>query len=138
MRVVRLIVTFVHVVILVSTIAGCATHEKPCRALCTQLVADPCNLPSWPTEEQCVRGCMDDLYRRDDAEEILACYQGAIDGPTRAQAEALVDRAIGEGLFEAESVAGTFDREFEIEVLDRRSCDLFQMIDCKTRADSRR
>lgn len=138
MTVLRWIRRSIPALTLAATVAGCATHEKQCRALCTQLVADPCNLPSWPTEEQCVRGCMDDLYRRDDAEEILACYQGAIDGPTRAQAEALVDRAIGEGLFEAESVAGTFDREFEVEVLDRRSCDLFQLIDCKTRADSRR
>lgn len=119
-------------------VMACNGRRADCESICTQLMEGPCEIGAWTSKAQCVQGCLDDLYRRDDADEILTCYQGAIDGPTTAEAEALIDRAIEARLFEAQVLSGTFDRAFEVEALDRRTCDVFSLIECKTRADAAR
>ena len=117
---------------LLLVLVGCVAHRNDCETLCRRMV-DPieeggCGLRAWKTQVQCVQGCVDDLYRRDDADTILACYWGALDGVSREKAEVAVDAAVEEGLIGAELRGDTVD-----EVMGRR-CDLFEIVQCKTEA----
>jgi hypothetical protein len=129
------ILAFVGSALLLS---ACDNHRDACTSLCHRMV-DPvedggCALHAWKTHAQCVQGCIDDLYRRDDAETILACYQGALDGASRATAEDAVDTAIAERLFTGVGTTGGIDREETITDLMARRCDLFAIVRCKTEA----
>lgn len=111
-------------------LAGCDRIPEGCEAICSRFVVE-CGFTAWSGVEQCAAGCVEDLYRRDDAEEVLACYHAAVDVPSRTEAEARVDRAIEAGLFDQPSVI-PFDKEAVIDgAVDSGTCDLFAVIQCK-------
>lgn len=116
---------------LLVLLAGCATAASKCEDLCVRLV-DDCAFTAWPSVESCRVGCMDDLYRRDDVDDVLGCYHAALDGPTEAVAEAKVTEALDAGYWAAEVEAGTFDRPARVQQVraDGR-CDPFAVVQCR-------
>ena len=114
-------------------LAGCSDVPDQCDAICARFVTE-CGFTAWSGVDQCAAGCVEDMYRRDDSEQVLACYHAAVDAPTRAAAEARVDRAIEAGLFDQPSVV-PFDKTALVdEAMDSGTCDLFAVIQCKVEA----
>ena len=114
--------------------SGCVTNGAECERICARFVTE-CGFNAWTSVEQCRVGCVEDLYRRDDADEVLACYDAAIDVPTSDQAGALVDRAAAAGLFAEQVAAGTFDRAAAVqEAIVHGTCDPFAVVQCKVEA----
>jgi len=75
------------------------------------------------------------MYRRDDAKDLLACYETALAPPTLEEATTRVTRAQQAGLFAAEIAAGTWNEEAEVQrALELGSCDLFAFVQCKVEA----
>jgi len=94
-----------------------------------------CEFTAWTSVEQCKTGCLEDMYRRADVDEVLACYEAALDPPTRAQAEARVDEAVEHGFFEREVATGTFDRDAWVDrAIEDGTCDVFAVVQCKVDA----
>jgi len=121
---------------LLLLLAGCSgqTNRAQCRALCSKFV-NTCGWPAWTSVEQCQQGCLDDLYRRDDAAELFACYNDAADPPTAEVAGAQVDLAVEQGVYDAQILQGTFDRTTAIErMTEQMTCDPFAVVQCKTEA----
>jgi hypothetical protein len=113
---------------------GCVTNGNECEEICTRFVTD-CGFNAWGGVEQCRIGCVEDLYRRADADEVLACYHAAVDPPTSEQAEALVDRATEAGFFDDRIEAQTFVRADAVtEAIGNGTCDAFAVVQCKVEA----
>ncbi|MCP4871184.1 MAG: hypothetical protein GY898_20945 [Proteobacteria bacterium] len=113
---------------------GCNPHAEGCEAVCRKFVSG-CEFSAWSNVTQCQEGCMEDMYRRSDATEVLACYTAAVDAPARASVEATLDRALEHGFFADEVTAGTFDREAKVaEGIEAGTCDLFAVVQCKVDA----
>ncbi len=121
--------------VVLALLAGCGrTNRAQCQALCSKFV-NTCGWPAWTSVEQCQQGCLDDLYRRDDAEDLLACYNAAADPPSAEEAGELVDAAVERGVYDAQILQGTFDRTTAIErMTDQMTCDPFAAVQCKTEA----
>ena len=120
--------------ILLLGTAGCVTNSAECERLCTRFVSD-CGFNAWGSVEQCRVGCVEDLYRRTDADAVIACYDAAVDVPTVEQAGALVDRAVEAGLFSEQVTAGTFDRGAAVvDAQTHGTCDAFAVVQCKVEA----
>lgn len=120
--------------VVLGSLAGCNRNANQCRALCSKFV-NTCEWPAWTSVEQCEQGCIDDLYRRDDADELLACYHAAADAPTDEVVEAAVDRGIAAGVYDVQIAQGSFDRDAAKTVLSQRmTCDAFAAVECKTEA----
>ncbi len=117
-----------------ALVAGCSPHRNQCQALCSKMV-NTCGWPAWTSVDQCREGCQDDLYRRDDADELIACYHAAADPPSPEEAGARVDLGIEQGVYDAQIAQGTFDRDTAIASLtERMTCDPFAAVQCKTNA----
>jgi hypothetical protein len=117
-----------------SFVVGCNPHADACDSICRRFVAG-CDFSAWSSVQQCTDGCVEDMYRRDDVEEVLACYEAAVDAPTRAQVEATIDRALEHGFFVDEVAAGTFDRNARVTAgIEAGTCDLFAVVQCKVDA----
>lgn len=113
---------------------GCASQAKECESVCRRMVSG-CGFTAWTSVEQCSSGCVEDMYRRDDADVVLACYMAAVEPPSRAEAEASVDDAVAHGLFEREVMTGTFDREAWVDrAVTDGTCDVFAVVQCKVDA----
>jgi len=113
---------------------GCQPNRNECQALCSKLV-NTCGWPAWTSVDQCREGCLDDLYRRDDSEELIACYNEAADPPTIEAANARVDLAVAQGVFDAQIAQGTFTRESAMaQMTEKMTCDPFAAVQCKTEA----
>jgi len=94
-----------------------------------------CEFSAWSSVTQCTDGCIEDMYRRDDATEVLACYAAAVDEPPRAEVEATLEVALAHGFFADEVAAGTFDREARVTAgIAAGTCDLFAVVQCKVDA----
>lgn len=114
--------------------AGCNPHATECEAICRKFVSG-CEFSAWSSVTQCQDGCMEDMYRRSDADEVLACYTAAVEEPARASVETQLDRALAHGFFADEVAAGTFDREAKVtEGIAAGTCDLFAVVQCKVDA----
>jgi len=117
-----------------ALLTGCVTNGAECERICTRFVTD-CGFNAWGSVEQCRVGCVEDLYRRDDAAEVIACYDAAVDAPTTEQAAAVLDRATDAGLFSEQQAAGTFDRDVAIQdAVGHGTCDPFAVVQCKVEA----
>jgi hypothetical protein len=124
----------VLLVLVALALTGCNSWSSRCETLCTSLFND-CSLEAWSSIEQCRLGCVEDMYRRDDASDIFTCYEAALAPPTLEAATARVNRAREAGLFESEIAAGTWDEEGEVQrALELGSCDLFAFVQCKVEA----
>ena len=118
---------------LAALLAGCDDHSDGCESVCRSFLFD-CGVTAWADVEQCTAGSGEDLYRRTDADEVLACYEAAIAVPTRAQAEAKVDAAFEAGLF-GEILIGMPDRDTLVEqAIQSGTCDVFEVVQCKVEA----
>ncbi len=118
----------------VGLLAGCNPHADECESICRQFVVG-CEFTAWPTAEQCRAGCEEDMYRRDDAADVFACYEAAVAPPSRIEAGARVDAAVDRGFFAEEIAAGTWDREATIDAaVEAGTCDLFAVVQCKVEA----
>ena len=114
--------------------SGCVTNNAECERMCGRFVNE-CGFNAWASVEQCRVGCVEDLYRRTDAAEVIACYDAAVDVPTAEQAGALVDRATEAGLFSEQITAGTFDRNTAVQqAIVNGTCDAFAVVQCKVEA----
>ena len=121
-------------VLLALGLAGCNTWSDRCESLCGRLV-DECGFTAWSSSEQCRVGCVDDMYRRHDAAELLACYEAAIDPPDSETAEQRVRRAREGGLFDDAISAGSFDEAAEVQrAVELGTCDAFAFVQCKVEA----
>ncbi len=121
------------VALLLGVLAGCSDVPDQCEAICSRFLNE-CGFVAWSGVEQCAAGCVEDMYRRDDTDQVFACYHAAVDPPTTAEAEARVDRAIEAGLFDQPSVV-PFDKQAVIdEAIDSGTCDLFAVVQCKVDA----
>ena len=113
---------------------GCDPNNSECERLCSRFVND-CGWTAWGSVDQCRIGCTEDLYRRSDASEVIACYDAAVDAPTAEQAAAVVDRAVEAGLFADAVAAGTFDRDAAVnDAVGHGTCDAFALVQCKVEA----
>ena len=114
-------------------LAGCSDVPERCETICYRFV-DDCGFTAWSGVEQCTAGCLEDMYRRTDADDVLDCYQAAVDPPTREQAEIRVDRALEAGLLGEVSFV-PFDREATIDqAVASGTCDMFAVVQCKVDA----
>ena len=123
-------------VLLVTTLGllGCNPWSERCESLCTQLMNE-CQYSAWATTEQCRKGCTDDLYRRDDAAEVMSCYENAVAVPSSEEAASRVARAREAGLFDKAIEAGTWDQATEeARAVQLGTCDLFAFVQCKVGA----
>ena len=120
--------------LLLSLAAGCNPSQSGCESICRQLITG-CEFTAWSSAEQCQAGCVEDMYRRSDAEDVLACYQAAIDPISRAEAEDRVDRALEKGALGGLTLSDGIDREAVIQqTLEASSCDVFAVVQCKVEA----
>jgi len=53
-------------------LAGCNPWSSRCETLCSSLM-DECGFGAWSSVEQCRMGCVEDMYRRADAKDLLTC-----------------------------------------------------------------
>ena len=115
-------------------VGACNPWSSRCEDLCSQLKED-CNFSAWATSEQCRQGCVDDMYRRDDAEELFACYERAVAVPSADEAIARVAQAQQAGLFDKAIEAGSWDQASEeARAIELGTCDLFAFVQCKVEA----
>jgi len=125
---------FAAVAVALVSVAGCNPNAKECEAICRRFVSG-CGFGAWSSVEQCQSGCVEDMYRRTDVDAVMACYEAAVDAPTREQAEAKVDAAIDGGFFGLQVADGTFDREsLVVGAIESGTCDVFAVIQCKVEA----
>lgn len=121
-------------VVVLLALAGCTPNRSQCDALCSKLV-NTCEWPAWTSADQCADGCIDDLYRRDDADDLIACYNAAADAPSAELAGARVDLAVEQGVYDSQIAQGTYDRPGAIvQMTERMTCDPFAAVQCKTDA----
>jgi len=114
--------------------SGCSPTEKRCEEVCLQFVSD-CGWTAWENLAQCQVGCVDDTYRRDDADELLDCYAKAASTPSLEESAALVDQAIEAGVFAIEQASGAFDRDAAITAaVEQGTCDAFAVVQCRADA----
>ena len=119
---------------LVLLIPACTTHSEHCETLCKRFVND-CQFSAWSNVSQCTQGCVDDMYRRDDAQEVFDCYRAAIAPPSREQAAITVQRAVDAGLFSKDQEVGLFDLDAAIDAaIEHGTCDPFAAVQCKVQA----
>ena len=115
-------------------LAGCNPWSSQCEDLCSS-VMDDCGFGAWSSVEQCRLGCIDDMYRRTDAKQLIACYEAAVAAPTVEEATTRVNRARQAGLFDAAIEAGTWDEQAEIQrASELGTCDIFSFVQCKVEA----
>jgi hypothetical protein len=113
---------------------ACSPVASRCDEVCRRFV-QTCQWNAWTSVDQCSQGCRDDLYRRDDAQEVLDCYERAADPATDEEAEAAVDAAIQAGFWQEERDAGTFDRAGRVaEAKAASECSPFEAVQCKVDA----
>ncbi len=118
----------------VAALVACNPTSQRCEAVCTKFVLG-CGWNAWTSVEQCRQGCVEDMYRRDDANEVLDCYVAASDAPAEETAASWVDRAYGAGVFDAKVAAGTYSREEAVEeAIAFGTCDVFAAVQCKVDA----
>ncbi len=118
----------------VLALSGCNPNRNTCHALCSKFV-NTCGWPAWTSVDQCRQGCMDDLYRRDDGNELIACYNAAADPPSAEVAGARVDLAVEQGVYDLQILQGTFDRASAVaDMTQKMTCDPFAAVQCKTEA----
>lgn len=128
------LITAVLGLALATSLGACSSSSARCESLCTQLV-DECGYSAWTSVDQCRSGCVDDMYRRSDADEVLGCYEEALAVPSREEAATRVNRARQAGLFDRAVENGTWDEEAEIDrAIDLGTCDLFSFVQCKVEA----
>lgn len=119
---------------LVSMLLGCASHDEECEEICRSFITT-CEWNAWSHVSQCTQGCVEDMYRRDDAEEIFDCYRAAIAPPTREAAQVTVQRALDAGLFSKAQDLSEFDFELAVEdAIVSGTCDPFAAVQCKVQA----
>ncbi|HCP48376.1 MAG TPA: hypothetical protein DIU15_20225 [Deltaproteobacteria bacterium] len=124
--------------LLAVPLSGCSTNNKRCQEVCVEFMND-CGWTAWENLAQCQSGCLDDTYRRDDADELLDCYSSAVATPSLSEAEAVVERSIASGVFAAEQAAGTFDRDAAVQAaIEQGTCDAFALVQCRADAVKRR
>ena len=126
--------TWMAASVVAISLVGCNPWSSRCEELCTRLV-DECDFGAWSSAEQCRMGCVDDMYRRHDAEELLACYETAIEAPSEDVARQRVLRAQQAGLFDEQVASGTFDETIEVQrAIEFGTCDVFEFVQCKVDA----
>jgi len=115
-------------------VPGCSGLRASCEEVCSRFVGD-CHWTAWANVEQCARGCIEDMYRRDDADAVLDCYERAADPMPRDEAEAAVDRAVEAGFWREEREDGTWDRTATVEAaMESSRCSPFEAVQCKVDA----
>ncbi len=117
-------------------LVGCGSGDNGprCEQICRKFVT-VCEWPAWTSVEQCKRGCLDDMYRRADAAEVLDCYAAAADAPTAELVQQTLDEAIALGVYDVAVAQGTFDRaQAAIQMTEQMTCDPFAAVQCKTSA----
>ncbi len=122
--------------VLLAALIGCGSGDNGprCEQICRKFV-NVCEWPAWTSVEQCKQGCLDDMYRRSDAAEVLNCYAAAADPPTQEVVQASVDEALARGVYGVAISQGTFNREqAELRALEQMTCDPFAAVQCKTEA----
>ncbi len=110
-------------------LSACTGTERQCEQLCQKMVGT-CAWQAWSSVEVCTQGCLDDLYRREDSAEIVACYDAAVEPMTRDAAEAAVTDALNAGLLADDSPDFSFLGEVQ-RLQDGSACDAFAVIRCK-------
>ena len=125
---------FLLLLLLATAGSGCDRWSSRCETLCVRLVNE-CSFSAWSSTEQCRLGCVDDMYRREDAGELLACYEAAVEPISRAEAAELVDRAFQAGFLTRPIDDQPVDIEAEIErAMAFGTCDAFSFVQCKVEA----
>ncbi|MEE2828594.1 MAG: hypothetical protein VX498_05370 [Myxococcota bacterium] len=120
--------------LLTTASSGCNPWSSRCESLCVRLV-DECGFNAWSSAEQCRLGCVDDMYRRTDAEELLGCYEAAVDPPSHEEAAELVNRALQAGFLAPPIDDQPLDVDAEIErAVAFGTCDVFSFVQCKVEA----
>lgn len=113
---------------------GSGDSGPRCEQVCRKFV-NVCGWPAWTSVEQCKRGCLEDMYRRSDANEVLDCYAAAADPPTTEAVNAAVDEAVARGVYDSGISQGTFDRAAALsQMTEQMTCDPFAAVQCKTDA----
>ena len=121
-------------VLLSGTLGGCDSPRDECEQICRSFI-QTCEWNAWGYVSQCTQGCVEDMYRRDDAEEIFACYRSAVAAPTRQEAGETVQRALDAGLFSKDLAVGQFNLEESIaRAIEHGTCDPFAAVQCKVDA----
>jgi len=117
-----------------SALPGCDSQRGECEQICRTFITT-CEWNAWSYVSQCTQGCVEDMYRRDDAEEIFACYRSAVAAPSREEATATVERALAAGLFSKDLEVGEFNLEVAIDsAIENGTCDAFAAVQCKVEA----
>ncbi len=122
--------------VLVAALAGCGSGDSGprCDQVCRKFV-NICEWPAWTSVEQCKRGCLDDMYRRSDAQEVLDCYAAAADAPSPDTVELTLDQALAQGVYDVAIAQGTFERgRAAAQLTEQMTCDPFAAVQCKTAA----
>ena len=115
-------------------LAGCGSHEEECKEICRSFITT-CEWNAWSHVSQCTQGCVEDMYRRDDADEVFDCYRTAIAAPRRAAAQVTVQRALDAGLFAKAQDLNEFNIEEAIDkAIAHGTCDPFAAVQCKVQA----
>ncbi len=120
--------------LLLAGLSGCQSNREECEEVCRTFIST-CDWNAWSTVSQCTQGCVDDMYRRDDAQEVFDCYRAAIAPPSREQAAITVQRAVDAGLFSKDQEVGLFDLDAAIDAaIEHGTCDPFAAVQCKVQA----
>lgn len=113
---------------------GCDSNRADCEGICRTFIST-CEWTAWSHVSQCTQGCVEDMYRRDDTDDIFACYRSAAAAPSREEAEATVQRAVDAGLFAKDQELGAFVLEEVIDAaVEHGTCDAFAAVQCKVQA----
>ena len=120
--------------LIVALLSGCASHDEECEEICRSFITT-CEWNAWSHVSQCTQGCVEDMYRRDDADEVFDCYRAAIAPPSRDDAQITVQKALDAGLFAKAQDLNEFDLEVAVdEAIASGTCDPFAAVQCKVQA----
>ena len=129
-----LLVCALLAVLLSGALGGCDSPRDECEQICRSFI-QTCEWNAWGYVSQCTQGCVEDMYRRDDADEIFTCYRAAVAAPTREEASETVQRALDAGLFSKDVAVGQFNLEEAIDsAVENGTCDPFAAVQCKVEA----
>ncbi|MBJ93634.1 MAG: hypothetical protein CMP23_04080 [Rickettsiales bacterium] len=134
MSLLQRIVLFVLLGLGLVPLTGCESHRSECEDICRSFV-NTCEWNAWTHVSQCTQGCVEDMYRRHDVDEVFACYRRAVAAPAREEARQVVERALDAGLFSKSQEIGEFDLEAEVDrAVEAGTCDPFAAVQCKVQA----
>ena len=127
-------VVLMSALLLTSLLPACESHRDECEEICRTFIST-CEWNAWSHVSQCTQGCVEDMYRRNDADEVFDCYRAAIAPPSREDARATVQQALDAGLFAKAQDLNEFVFEVAVdEAIAHGTCDPFAAVQCKVQA----